>query len=341
MRKNLLPPYFAQTSIMAALVAALALGAGLAVSSGGGAGTGDASAAESAEYATSMLAQVIQDIAPATDDSEEDEPADPTSTSWTLPLKNAKFPILVGGTSLDEPEMRHRLLEFRRTILEIEQSGYEVGVVIRDMDTGAYLAYAPDRELYAASCIKAPYVASVYECLADAGTVTFDYVNSLASPTLLWSDNDSYRVLSDSCGREVFADWAADCHAVKRNGVRYEQLLNYHFVMLRPRQLSRMWQHIYAYLHTDTEGARQLRSYLEQRTESPIRNGLPEATYTAAKAGWYPLDEGPEYAATNDAGIVEYDGRVYLVTIMTSIPCDLDCLSQLVPGIFSATAVLE
>ena len=209
------------------------------------------------------------------------------------------------------------------------------------MESGRAVAYGANEEFYCASSIKGPFVAALYEELVDTGKVPANDVSDLTRQTIIESDNDAYATLSDRYGRQAFVDWAARCGAVSQGDERYQQLLGWHYAMLCPWQLDRMWQGIYHYLKSDSEGARTLRGLLEKREVSPLRDGLPEASATLTKAGWYPYDDGSKFCATVDAGIVTMDGRDYVVVIMSDYAADLDRLTQLVSGLFSAHETLE
>ena len=256
-------------------------------------------------------------------------------------FKRLRHDVVVGGSELGGKKLRRRLRSFQRTVRAFEEAGQRIGVVIIDVGSGSALTYNADEGFYPASSIKGPHVLALYERLVEAGEVPLDEVSVYAEPAIVLSDNDAYVELCHRYGNEVFADWAVACDAVGKGDGDYQRICEQNYPWVSTRQLARMWRHGFAYLDGGTEGARQLASCFEQRVESPIRAGLPDADLTLTKAGWYPAFDGFESApSTCDAGIVCAEGRCYVVAIMTDAPADLDWLARLVPGICSARAAL-
>lgn len=250
--------------------------------------------------------------------------------------------IVIEGPADSVDELARELGPFEDAAVAWEGSGLRVGVVIDDLGSGASLAYGADEKFYPASSIKGPYVISVYETMVDTGIVSGDAVRRLAEPAIISSDNDAYRALRDLCGSQAFADWAVACGAVEPGSEQYAQFASHSYPRLSARQLARMWGHAFAYLSEGSDGARELVGLFERREESPIRAGVDASYLTLTKAGWYPEDDGGDSAAsTCDAGIILDGSRAYVVVIMTDAPADLDLLADLVPGIYSATVVLE
>ena len=247
--------------------------------------------------------------------------------------------IVVTGSRLSDDDLREQLQRFRRNVRPFENSGQRLGVYIHNLTTGATVSYNADEPFYSASSIKAPYCLAVYERAVDPGIVPAGEIAHLTELTLVESDNDTYQELSERCGRQVFVDWAVDCGALEKDSEAYHQLIVNRHWFISPRQLGTMWEHGYDYLQAGSDGAEELKGYLERRYDSPLRDGLPADATTYAKAGWYPEDLGPDYCATVDAGIARIKGYDYVIAVMTSMPADLDRLSRLMPGVLSARSV--
>lgn len=72
------------------------------------------------------------------------------------------------------------------------------------------------------------------------------------------------------------------------------------------------------YLSRDTETSQWLSGLLSSTTRSFIRDGIADdQVLVRNKAGWI-SEAGCD--ATCDAGLIDVDGRTYVMSIMTSIP---------------------
>lgn len=257
--------------------------------------------------------------------------------------------LTVTGSIASDSELKGLLRDFQKTIGAFEASGGKAAVVIRCLDTGSSLAYNQDELMYPASSIKGPYVISLYQAL-ERGTLEgagsdgekAATIARLAKPVIISSDNDSYIKLHDAFGGEVFADWCAEQGICQAGSDAYERLCckDTHYPFVTCAELATMWQAGNGYLASGSDKAGELRGFFEKRKESPLREGVGELATTISKAGWYPKDTIDKLAATVDAGIVTQDGRTYVVAIMTDAPADLDRLASMVPGIWTARAVL-
>ena len=256
-------------------------------------------------------------------------------------FKTLAHDIVVRRSACTGKRLRRKLKGLYRAIRSIEERGYRIGVCLQDLDDNAQLTYAGDETFYPASSIKGPYVICLYESL-ESGALSADAneVARLASPTIAYSDNDSYRALRLLCGGQVFADWAVEGKVTEQDSDLYQLLTSHYYPMLTSRQLARMWKHAAAYLLSESDGACQLLELFAQRDESPLRDGIPSAERTIAKAGWYPADDGAEFSAAVDAGIVEVGGHRYVIALMTNAPGDLQLLTDVVDDIFSCRRVL-
>jgi hypothetical protein len=98
---------------------------------------------------------------------------------------------------------------------------------------------------------------------------------------------------------------------------------------------------LFSNIRSEISLTEELLELFERVEVSPIRAGLTNDELTITKAGWYPSDDGERYEATADAGIVFENGHAYVFVVMTDIADDLALLSELIPGIWSATSVLN
>ena len=324
MDKGFFPPYFVEVSLAWAL-GVMPLACGLTAWS-----ARTPTGAPEAQVATK---QVRGFAAP------EAEP-DPPKTR-VVHIDGLQHDIEVEESLLTTEELEVGLSRFAKTVSSVEESGRSIGVLIYDLGTKEEVSYAADERFYPASSVKGPYVISVFEEMVDSGLITTSEVAHLAEPTIVKSDNDTYRAMRNLCGSQVFADWAVSCGAIEQGSEDYRQFSNLYYPIMSPRQMAQMWQHAFVYLSSESDSAEELLELFERREESPMRAGLADEDLTITKAGWYPSDSGEEYEATAEAGIVFEDGYAYVVVIMTNIPDNLARLEELVPGIWSATNVLK
>lgn len=332
MSEPLFPPYFVEVSLACALLAApiSAWSASLVHQA-------DASSAE-------LAGDVVADDAGlgGKDEANEgqdahDEPA--VIEEQTFGHKRLAHDIVITGVAheVDKADLK----AFRKRAAAFEKTGRRLAVVIVDLESGAELSYNADEPFYPASSIKGPYVVSLFQGTAAKRSGSVKQVWSLAKPTIVESDNEAYLELCDLCDGRAFASWAADAGAVKKGSDDYRRFAHEHYPDLTAHQLALLWEHAYPYLTGDSKRARKLLKLFERRNESPLREGLDDDCHTITKAGWYPLDDGDEYAATVDAGIVEEGSHTYVVAIMTDAPAELDTLTNLVGDLFSAHIVLD
>ena len=87
------------------------------------------------------------------------------------------------------------------------------------------------------------------------------------------------------------------------------------------------------YLSTDTETSQWLSGLLASTSRSFIRDGIAdEQVLVRNKAGWISEDG---YYSTCDAGLIDIDGRTYVMSVMTSMPWN-DRSSELTAAIAKA-----
>lgn len=133
---------------------------------------------------------------------------------------------LSDGITLDE-ETQEALSD---AVSELEEAGYSVSFVLEDLNTGAQLSYQPDVMYYAASSIKAFYVASL---AADYPQVMNAEADAMMR-VILYSDNDAYEYLRNTYGKEYIRDWCLK--AGVRTDIAEEMYPDY-----TARELAKLW----------------------------------------------------------------------------------------------------
>lgn len=217
-----------------------------------------------------------------------------------------------------------------REIEAIEAAGYEVGIALVDIDTGASLAYNEDTPFYAASTIKAAYCAMIYETYGGAGALS-----STVESCLEWSDNASYTALFAAYGTEPFVSWLSAAGA----DLTSENAASAHYPDTTAADLAAIWEEIYQYGSSGSEGADELAGYLAQTEHTALGELLSDSCEVWCKAGWYPDDEY-DIAATNEAGVVFSDCGPYVVAVTTTLGSDFTPLYTIVDALNSAHGAL-
>ena len=203
-----------------------------------------------------------------------------------------------------------------------------MGVVFYDLSSGKGVAYNADVEVYGASSYKALYALYVCESLVETGQVSLDdtlgtyggfsmgwlTVRELIEAAVVNSDNDSFIALRATFDQDGYEDWIAAL------GVEDEVVLDpmSDFPTYCPRTSAKLWREMSEYLSRDTETSQWLSDLLASTTRSFIRDGIADdQALVRNKAGW--ISEA-DCNATCDAGLIDVDGRTYIMSIMTSMP---------------------
>lgn len=204
----------------------------------------------------------------------------------------------------------------------------DVGVVFYDLSSGKGVTYNADVEVYGASSYKALYVLYVCESLVETGQVSLDdslgtyggynmgwqTVRDLIEAAVVNSDNDSFIALRAAFDRVGYEDWIVSL------GIDYDTALDpmSDFPTYCPRTSARLWREMSEYLSMDTETSQWLSGLLASTSRSFIRDGIAdEQVLVRNKAGWISEDG---YYSTCDAGLIDIDGRTYVMSVMTSMP---------------------
>lgn len=219
----------------------------------------------------------------------------------------------------------------------------DVGVVFYDLSSGKGVTYNADAEVYGASSYKALYALYICESLVETGQVSLDdslgtyggynmgwlTVRDLIEAAVVNSDNDSFIALRAAFDRVGYEDWIVGL------GIDYDAALDpmSDFPTYCPRTSAKLWREMSEYLSCDTETSQWLSGLLASTTRSFIRDGIADdQVLVRNKAGW--ISEDGCYS-TCDAGLIDIDGRTYVMSVMTSMPWS-DRSSELVAAIAKA-----
>lgn len=204
----------------------------------------------------------------------------------------------------------------------------DVGVVFYDLSSGKGVTYNADVEVYGASSYKALYALYICESLVETGQVSLDdslgtyggynmgwqTVRDLIEAAVVNSDNDSFIALRAAFDRVGYEDWIVGL------GVDYDTALDpmSDFPTYCPRTSAKLWCEMSEYLSHDTETSQWLSGFLASTARSFIRDGIADdQALVRNKAGW--ISEDGCYS-TCDAGLIDIDGRTYVMSIMISMP---------------------
>lgn len=226
------------------------------------------------------------------------------------------------------PTLEDKSLASLQDALSRAQELGEVGVVFYDLSSGRGVTYNADAEVYGASSYKALYALYICETLVESGRVSLDgplatyggcsmgwqTVRDLIENAVANSDNDSFIALHAAFDHDGYEDWIANL------GVDDETALNpmSDFPTYCPRTSARLWREMSEYLSMDTETSQWLSGLLASTSRSFIRDGIADdQVLVRNKAGWISEDG---YYSTCDAGLIDIDGRTYVMSVMTSMP---------------------
>lgn len=226
------------------------------------------------------------------------------------------------------PTLEDESLALLQDALSRAQELGDVGVVFYDLSSGKGVTYNADVEVYGASSYKALYVLYVCESLVETGQVSLDdslgtyggynmgwqTVRDLIEASVVNSDNDSFIALRAAFDRVGYEDWIVGL------GIDYDTALDpmSDFPTYCPRTSAKLWCEMSEYLSHDTETSQWLSGLLASTARSFIRDGIADdQALVRNKAGW--ISEDGCYS-TCDAGLIDIDGRTYVMSIMTSMP---------------------
>lgn len=226
------------------------------------------------------------------------------------------------------PTLEDESLALLQDALSRAQELGDVGVVFYDLSSGKGVTYNPDVEVYGASSYKALYALYICESLVETGQVSLDdslgtyggynmgwqTVRDLIDAAVVNSDNDSFIALRAAFDSVGYEDWIASL------GIDYDTALDpmSDFPTYCPRTSAKLWREMGEYLSRGSETSQWLSELLSSTSRSFIRDGIADdQALVRNKAGW--ISEDGCYS-TCDAGLIDIDGRTYVMSVMTSMP---------------------
>lgn len=226
------------------------------------------------------------------------------------------------------PALEDESLAALQDALSQAQELGDVGVVFYDLTSGKGVTYDADAEVYGASSYKALYALYICESLVETGQVSLDdslgtyggynmgwqTVRDLIEAAVVNSDNDSFIALRAAFDRVGYEDWIVGL------GIDYDTALDpmSDFPTYCPRTSAKLWREMSEYLSRGSETSQWLSELLSSTSRSFIRDGIADdQALVRNKAGW--ISEDGCYS-TCDAGLIDIDGRTYVMSIMTSMP---------------------
>ena len=194
-----------------------------------------------------------------------------------------------------------------------ELGGNEAGFLFIDLTSGNGIAYNLDERVYGASSFKGPYAAYLCETRGDGEAGLSDSTRSLIESMVVSSDNNAFKALRNAYDSAGFSDWLSSC------AVDTDLKDDTHFPRYSARESALLWLHTFRYLQTDTDTAQWLKELYAQTNVSMIRSGISDEGATVYnKAGW--SASGVRFSGLCDAGLIECDGKTYLMSIMSGAP---------------------
>lgn len=240
-----------------------------------------------------------------------------------------KMAHLLGGTASEDVEATEAYTALTQAIGSFEDKGYTVSFVVYDLNTGRELSYDSAQERYPASSIKAPYTTSVYEELVEKGSAKLEDVEPVAKITIIESSDEGYGTLHQMFHEQAYIEWLKSAFVGSGSYDGYERMTEWYYPHISANQLALMWRHIYPYLLRDTEPAKQLAGFLEQRGTSALREALGNGVRIFSKMGWFESFSGyGSEPSTVEAGVVLATEGPYVTAVMTNAPA---LIEELVP----------
>lgn len=253
------------------------------------------------------------------------------------------------------PELSNKNLSAIRTALE-SFDGASVGFGMYDMESGRGIGYNLDQEIYGASSFKAPYALYLCQKHVENGELTipglFDedsaelfgaggYTKILIENAICNSDNDSFATLRSMYDADGYNEWVDEL-GIQDTAYTPDSWFPWYSV----RSSLKIWTEMYNYWQTGGDTAQWLSSLCGETTVSFLRDVVdPLGATVRNKAGWCSgSDYGYDFNGVCDAGIIQLDGRTYVVSVMTGVPdCEenRELVENLIAAIFDARDALR
>ena len=214
------------------------------------------------------------------------------------------------------------------------QADVPYGFIVMDLETGRGFACNLDSEVYGASSFKAALCTYLGQNVVDTGDYSLEStvtnlaestsgsyvssgvatISSLIENAIVYSSNASYLSLRNTVDDDDLAAWLEGIDA--DSDIAYDTS----FPHYTARDAARMWLTIYEYWDEGTDTASLIEQSCADTETSFLRDAL-EGTGVEVrdKAGWNAdgdSDDGVDYNAIVDNGIVTCNGRDYLMCVM-------------------------
>lgn len=253
------------------------------------------------------------------------------------------------------PELSNKNLSAIRTALD-NFDGASVSFGMYDAESGRGIGYNLDQEIYGASSFKAPYALYLCQKHVENDELTipglFDedetelfgaggYTKILIENAICNSDNDSFAMLRSMYDADGYNEWVDEL-GIQDTAYTPDSWFPWYSV----RSSLKIWTEMYNYWQTGGDTAQWLSSLCGETTVSFLRDVVdPLGATVRNKAGWCSgSDYGYDFNGVCDAGIIQLDGRTYVVSVMTGVP---DCeenrrlVENLIAAIFDARDALR
>lgn len=243
------------------------------------------------------------------------------------------------------------LVSLNNALSYYDNNGYEASYLLLDLGTGRGIAGNLDSPIYGASSFKGPYCAYVAESYVDGGQLALSELSDDFFNIIVYSDNDTYDAMRARLPDSKLVLWLDSI------GVDSDVAYDTWYPHYTARDSAKLWLATYNYLkgesaaaevlernfgRTDTSFMRTAMIEVEEAANAPADDGAADAQATFGgavsavladaieeartlevavydKAGWYPRDQD-DVPAMVDAGIVECNGRDYLLCVLTNMP---------------------
>lgn len=190
-------------------------------------------------------------------------------------------------------------------LAECWDSGFDVGFISVDCNTGMTISANADTTFYGASTIKGLYATYLCEELLESGEISLGSVEDIMYSTIVYSNNDTYSTLRYNYGSQSgFNEWLSEV------GVGELGLYDYY----TPKTLAKAWTHILEYESSNGDYVGFWRSIFDHGDMSSINDALGCTVYS--KPGWF--DGGSIGYILDDAGIVKNGSGTYVLAVMSN-----------------------
>lgn len=253
------------------------------------------------------------------------------------------------------PELSNKNLSAIRTALE-SFDGASVGFGMYDVESGRGIGYNLDQEIYGASSFKAPYALYLCQKQVENGELTIPglsdedgaelfgaggYTKILIENAICDSDNDSFAMLRSMYNADGYNEWV-DKLGIQDTAYTPDSWFPWYSV----RSSLKIWTEMYNYWQTSGDTAQWLSSLCGETTVSFLRDVVdPLGATVRNKAGWCSgSDYGYDFNGVCDAGVIQLDGRTYVVSVMAGVPdCEenRELVENLIAAIFDARDALR